>query len=148
MRQVMKKYILLCVIVLAVTATVLMGCGAPTAEEPTKSADTVTSQSTGVFGNIVEVRYNNPTGREMYFGEYYELEKLESGTWIKMPLLPNVGFNDIALILEAGKSVNKTYHLNYCYENLTAGHYRITTEITDLGTQFPVSAEFDLASAE
>jgi uncharacterized protein (DUF608 family) len=143
----MKKYILLKIIILLGFVTILTACGALDVNKPNKTdeaGNAVTTHPEKVSGTDVEIKYINATDKEFTFSQAFELEKLVSDTWAKITRLPDTFFSEIGIILGAGKSKNETYVLANYFENLSAGHYRISTEMLGQGEKITVFTEFDL----
>ena len=88
----------------------------------------------------ISVELTNNSGTEWCYGEYFSLQVLLNGTWYSVPVLDdlNYAFNDIGIILSAGKTQAKSYSLG-SYGTLPAGTYRLV--------MYGLSAEFSVPKA-
>lgn len=91
----------------------------------TSSRDGISLSVVSVDGNIVTIQIENDSVEEYTYGTYYSLQKEIDGKWYAIPAaLSNYGFEDIAYILEAGKTAEEKCDLTM-YGELQEGHYRI-----------------------
>jgi len=80
-----------------------------------------------IKGNSLELRLKNTTKKTLSYGEYFSIQVKLGGRWYDIPAKEDLAFIDIAYILNAGKSVKKTYDIS-AYGELPAGKYRIVVE--------------------
>lgn len=78
-------------------------------------------------GTGLNIKLKNTKKTQALFGEYFSLQVKIDGKWYYIPAKEEMAFNDIAHILEAGKSIKKTYNISP-YGELPAGKYRIVIE--------------------
>ncbi|WP_345788297.1 immunoglobulin-like domain-containing protein, partial [Desulfitobacterium hafniense] len=88
--------------------------------------------------------YTNETEYTLSYGKGYMLQLLNDGNWNDIPTLPGVGWKDIALNLEAGKSFEEVIDLKLLYGELKTGHYRIIKEMFTETSELDVIVEFEL----
>jgi hypothetical protein len=94
----------------------------------------MTTESSDNDADAISVKFENNSGEEWAYGEYFRLDVLLNGVWYEIPTMPgHWGFNDIGLSIQSGESQNKTYNIAM-YGELPAGTYRIVA--------YGLSAEF------
>ncbi len=70
----------------------------------------------------------NNSEEEWSYGKYFSVQALLDGVWYNIPPVPGAwGFEDIAMLLPAGKTAEESYMLAM-YGNLPAGTYRLVVE--------------------
>ncbi|MGN1423373.1 MAG: immunoglobulin-like domain-containing protein [Oscillospiraceae bacterium] len=80
-----------------------------------------------VENNIIYTEITNPTEEENAIGLYFSLEVKLDGEWYDIPSEKLMMFNDIALLVPAGGSVEQSYDFGG-YGDLPAGDYRVVTD--------------------
>lgn len=80
-----------------------------------------------VENNTVYTKVTNPTADEECIGLGFGLLVKLDGEWYDVPPEQEMAFNDIALIIPAGESVEQNYDFSG-YGELPAGDYRIVTD--------------------
>ena len=150
--------------VAAVLAAVLaLSCAACDRSAPEiKSTGENTSTYAGVSVDIsyvettdeetfLHVQWQNATGYSILYGEPFGLQKWEQGQWADCPMKENTAFTSIGYQLETGKSLTKTYTVNWAFGELSAGHYRFITSCHVLlpggNEACKLAAEFDLGES-
>lgn len=114
--------------------------------------DGVTMRVLQNTNHSLEFAIHSETDANVQFGDSYLLEVFdeEIGTWVSVyPKKENVGFHEIAHILEKGKTNIVSEDWTLLYGNLDAGKYRIVKEIMDFrGTgdyiTHTLTAEFEI----
>lgn len=78
--------------------------------------------------DAITVEFSNQSEEEWAYGKYFSLHTLLDGVWYVVPTVPgNWAFEDIAMILPAGKKHEETYYLSM-YGKLPTGDYRLAAE--------------------
>ncbi len=92
----------------------------------------------------IMIEYINNTDTEVTFGKEPHMEIESEGSWYVVPLKEDAAWEDIGFILPPNGSDEKEFSLQFYYENLTPGHYRIIkTFYTDSG-KVNAAVEFDI----
>ena len=90
----------------------------------------------------ITVSITNNSGEEFSYGKYFSLQKQIDSKWYTMPVQAgNVGFEDIAYVLQDGKAANETYDLSI-YGTLEPGIYRLIIE--NISAEFTVGYTDDI----
>lgn len=91
------------------------------------------------------LEFTNDTENELTYGEYYLLEAFneENAAWESVAIKNDVGFIDIAYIIESNGISRNSVDLATIYGNLLKGKYRIVKEI-NLYDNYTFMAEFDI----
>lgn len=85
----------------------------------------ITAQLAGQTAESLTIKFTNHDSEEWWYGEYFMVQVLLDGIWYDVPTVPGAwAFNDIAMLLPAGETQEKTYQL-MMYGNLPAGNYRL-----------------------
>ena len=97
----------------------------------------------------ITLQLNNSGTGYFSFGEYYALEYQKDDQWYVVPYATeeNIGFNDIAYVLEAGQSMVWSTDFTNFYGELAPGHYRVIKDAMksdDSNEILSLSVEFDL----
>ncbi|OME86239.1 hypothetical protein BK120_09755 [Paenibacillus sp. FSL A5-0031] len=79
------------------------------------------------------VVFDNNSGKQCIYGEYFLLEKKMEGSWYQVPVTidGNYGFNSIGHGLETLNVSEWTVDWNWLYGRLVTGEYRIVKDILD-----------------
>lgn len=104
------------------------------AKEPNGSSLTLTV--TNLADGIISADIKNTSDEEQAFGLAFSVEACIDGEWYGIPPANDLCFNEIAMLIPAGRSVKQTYDFTGFYGELPGGLYRICT---DFG-----SAEFEI----
>lgn len=104
------------------------------AKEPKSSSLTLTV--TNIADGIISADITNTSDEEQAFGLAFSVEACIDGEWYGIPPANDLCFNEIAMLVPAGKSAEQTYDFAGGYGELPEGLYRICT---DFG-----SAEFEI----
>ena len=105
-----------------------------------------TASSTGLT-----IAFENNSGSQCIYGEYFCLEKKINGNWYQAPVIidGNYGFDSIGYDLSSGDSGEWAVDWKWLYGSLDTGEYRIVKDILDFrGTgnydTYYLAAEFQL----
>ena len=105
-----------------------------------------TASSTGLT-----IAFENNSGSQCIYGEYFCLEKKINGNWYQVPVIidGNYGFDSIGYDLSSGDSGEWAVDWKWLYGSLDKGEYRIVKDIMDFrGTgdydTYYLAAEFQL----
>lgn len=93
---------------------------------------TVTKVEDGVATLLLE----NQSGAELEYAARTDLEREQAGTWVPVPLVAEVAYEDVLYCLEDMQSVSISCHLNH-YGPLNPGHYRL--HFDDLIAEFELT---------
>lgn len=85
----------------------------------------------------IKVDITNNSNQEVSYGLQYEIEKLESNKWVKVPFKEEPMFIMIAYVLEPGKTNSQIISLSNLDE-LTVGKYRIVKSTGILTAEFEI----------
>lgn len=94
-----------------------------------------------VTGGVATVLIDNQSGYEMSYDEYYSLQMDRNGQWCQLPMKGDVGFNDIAYVLQDLEQATVTCDLNI-FGELSAGRYRLVK--SDMYAEFSLDEEGNL----
>lgn len=85
--------------------------------------------------------YNNTNG-ELYYDNYFVIEKLENDKWVELPFSENAYFKDILNGIGIGTNYEEPCNLTWLkdFDNLTSGKYRVVKNINNEN----MYAEFEL----
>ncbi len=88
----------------------------------------------------------NVSDETYYYGEMYTLEKWDGADWVTLKTKDNIGWNDIAYILDPGKEQRLELNWEWCYGNLPQGSYRLHKEVysEQAADSIIISAEFEV----
>lgn len=96
----------------------------------------------------LDTYWQNNSKSDVYYGEYYKIQREENGTWVDCEQVPP-GFSFIltANVLKSGENRYKSYGLYGSYDVSTPGKYRICTDYTPFKwsatrTNIDIFAEF------
>ena len=92
----------------------------------------------------ITILLTNHSETELAYGEEPALERETDGRWESVKLKDNVGWHEIAHILEAGGSSKDTVYLRNVYEDITPGHYRYSKKMMGENGDFMARVEFDI----
>lgn len=90
----------------------------------------------------------NPTDITYYTGRDFGLQKLENGEWQTVPMREDIAFTAEALIVSPGTYQIESLSLDFYFENLTAGSYRISKTLFSENGNLVIYAEFELGQEE
>ena len=92
----------------------------------------------------VTIEYANNTDKEYIFGEEPRLEIKQNDGWYVIPLKEDAAWNDIGYVLPPGGVEQKPFSLEFFYQKLSPGHYRIVKEFYANGEGMTTAAEFNI----
>lgn len=97
-----------------------------------------------------DVEFLNETDKELYYGEYYDLQILQDGEWYSLKPRTEFAFHQVAYSLEKAGVWQVSWEP--FYGALPVGKYRIVKNITDYRapgdyTEYYLAAEFELKAA-
>lgn len=87
---------------------------------------------------------SNGTEYDCWYGEYFSVEKFSEGQWTELEPDEILAFNDVEYELPAGESRIFEVYVFRCYKNLTAGKYRVATNVSSEEGTVTVYGEFEL----
>ncbi len=93
------------------------------------------------------IEYTNQTDVEYVYGLEPHLEIQKEGIWYVIPLREDAAWNDIGLILPPDGTSEEDFSLEYFYEGLIPGHYRVIKTLYADGNGVTAAAEFDIAES-
>lgn len=87
------------------------------------------------------MQYGEEVGNELSFGENFALEVYKENSWQKLETIASgeIAYNDIAHIINRGKTTEYEYNWTPVYGSLKAGDYRISIPIID----FRATGDYD-----
>ena len=94
-----------------------------------------------------EVKIYNECGKEIQYGDWYEIQVYQDGNWYSMSLIiDNVGYHDIAYPVQNQSASIWEINWSYFYGELPKGKYRIVKDILDIGdfTKYYITTEFEI----
>ena len=97
-----------------------------------------------------DVEIWNESGRELTYGDWYEIQVYQDCNWYSMPLIiDNVGYHDIGYPVQGQSSSIWEINWSYFYGELPKGKYRIVKDILDIRepgdfTKYYIAAEFEI----
>ena len=97
-----------------------------------------------------EVEICNEYGKELQYGDWYDIQVQQDGNWYSMPLIiDNAAYHDIAYPVQDQTTSVWEVNWSYFYGELPAGKYRIVKDIIDLRepgdyTKYYLAAEFEI----
>lgn len=106
--------------------------------------DLVTTNMDILSSSELVITYTNKTENTLSYGKGFILQVLNNDEWIDISTLPNVGWKDISLNLNAGESFDNVIDLKQSFGELKQGHYRIIKEMFMDSTKINVTVEFDI----
>lgn len=76
--------------------------------------------------------FENNSGKQCIYGEYFCLEKEINRKWHQVPVvIENYGFHDIGFNLASGEDSRREVNWKWLYGTLNTGEYRIVKDILD-----------------
>ena len=118
------------------------------AEVNTLEGVTMHMKNYNAAGGAVEI--SNESGRELIYGDWYEIQVYQDGNWCSVSLIiDNIGFHDIGYpVTDQSKSVWEI-NWSYFYGELPKGKYRIVKDISDIRepgdfTTYYIMTEFEI----
>jgi hypothetical protein len=80
------------------------------------------------------LQFENNSGMDCIYGDYFVLEKKDNGEWFQVPVAigGDYGFNSIGYSLTAGGDSEWTADWEWLYGSLDTGEYRIVKDILAL----------------
>lgn len=170
----MKRYLCL-LICMVISLTLLSGCGTYSNSNSAEKTASIPSTETtdwepttyenvnnfaGVTMNIKEetvsstgltVAFENKSGNQCNYGEYFCLEKKINEGWYQVPVAidGHYGFNDIGYDVASGDDGEWQVDWEWLYGSLDAGEYRIVKDILDFRNtgdydKYYLAAEFTI----
>lgn len=102
-------------------------------------------------GTTLFTAWENNTAYDVTYGAAYTVERLDGEVWISCVKQENLGFEDIAYELKAGRQTNKNYDLTNTYDVSIPGAYRFQTvcyvhETGETSAKCVLTAEFTIGS--
>lgn len=97
-----------------------------------------------------DVEIRNEYGKELQYGDWYDIQVQQDGNWYSMPLIiDNAAYHDIAYPVQDQTTSVWEVNWSYFYGELPAGKYRIVKDIIDLRepgdyTKYYLAAEFEI----
>lgn len=89
-------------------------------------------QKDSVTANGAVVTLLNKVDKDYQYGQEYFIQKYEDGRWYQVPyIIDDIGFEDIAYVLEKDSESEFTIDWNWLYGTLEPGEYRIVKDIMD-----------------
>ncbi len=126
----MKKALFLFTV--ALTLCVLCSCGETIEDSGKKPGTTYVSmsiQDRTLTKEGVTLILKNDSEDEYTYGEAYEVQKKEDGTWVEIPtVIENYGFQSIGYILGGKQEKEVPINWKWLYGELEAGEYRIVKD--------------------
>lgn len=92
---------------------------------------------TSVKDGVAEVLFDNQSGYEMTYSEYFSLQKEVDGEWEIVPAKEDAVVRDIAYVLKDLETGTYELDLKAYFGNLEAGNYRLIQD--DMVTGFSLS---------
>lgn len=85
-----------------------------------------------ITNNGLTVSFENNSGKQCIYGDYFCLEKKLNGKWYQVPVaIENYGFHSIGYNLASGEESKREVDWKWLYGTLDAGEYRIIKDILD-----------------
>ena len=106
--------------------------------------DTVVSFAKSVSPTDVVIIYENPTGKEVLYGESHVLERLNGMEWITIPLRPGAAWHDIQNKLGPDQFVEERIDINTMQGELDSGYHRVVKPMKIDSQYIDVITEFDV----
>lgn len=104
-----------------------------------------------VTSSGLTVLFENNSGKQCTYGEYFSLEKKIEGRWYQVPVAieGEYAFNDIGYSLDSSKVSEWAVDWNWLYGSLVTGEYRIVKYILDFRKagdydEYYLAAEFTI----
>ena len=97
-----------------------------------------------------DVEIRNEYGKELQYGDWYDIQVQQDGNWYSMPLIiDNAAYHGIAYSVQDQTTSVWEVNWSYFYGELPAGKYRIVKDIIDLRepgdyTKYYLAAEFEI----
>lgn len=107
-------------------------------------------QKDSVTANGAVVTLLNKVDKDYQYGQEYFIQKYEDGRWYQVPyIIDDIGFEDIAYVLEKDSESEFTIDWNWLYGTLEPGEYRIVKDIMDFSDTgdydvYTLTAEFTI----
>ncbi len=110
----------------------------------------VTDVTEGEEGPVVLMTVENRLNRQLFYGAPVSLQRFDGTEWKEIPQKENVAWEEIAYILEGGKSAVLEVDIGQIFGELDSGYYVIGKEFTDenTGDSRKVSAGFQIVRRE
>lgn len=146
-------YISACIV--CVIGVIVLSCSLP--KKLPVSKGVTHSELTGVTVEIdgmykhsdmttLAVSWHNKTGKPIFYGELFAIERLEKGEWVDCALKEHNSIL-IGYTLQANKSVRKEYRISDWYDVTVPGTYRFRSSChAEAGEDSSVWAEFTIES--
>jgi len=118
--------------------------------EEVNTLDGVTMYMEKLKSTEGDVEIRNESGRELQYGDWYDIQVQQDGSWYSLPLIiDNAAYQDIAYPVQDQSTSVWEINWSYFYGELPAGKYRIVKDITDLRepgdyTKYYLAAEFEI----
>lgn len=94
------------------------------ASEPEQSALSIEITN---YDGAALAKITNTSNEEQCYGVSFMIEVCLDGIWYCVPPQNELCFNEIAMIVPAGKTVEESYSVEYYYGELPEGEYRLRT---------------------
>lgn len=109
-----------------------------------ENTDLIISNIDIISKHNIRITYTNKTDTTFNFGLSHSLQLLSNDTWIDVPLLPNVSWKSVGVLLLAGKSYKEDINLKSYYGELESGYYRLRRKMSTHSSKIFVFTEFDI----
>ena len=111
--------------------------------------DQATISDISISDEIISLTFTYSGENQLNLGAWFIVEIYEDGMWYTLPYDIENCFDLVAYPVEPNQSKTMEYHLKYVYKSLSAGKYRIITEVSDFVetgnyTDYYLAAEFEI----
>lgn len=124
----------------------------PSQEEQKPQQNT---QASEVSARVKETRFTeeeqtvvliiaNPSDAEAFYGQELALELWDQSGWKPVSMRPEAAWDSLAYLLPAGSEQDFTVRLDYFYDQLAAGRYRLSKTVYCGDEQLTVAVEFEI----
>lgn len=149
----MKKIFTLIPIILV--CLISIGCNITPSTNSTKSTyeintfDKASISDISLANGIISLTFTYSGENQLQLNDWFVLEIYKDGAWYTLPYDIDTDWPLLAYPVEPNQSKTHEYNLESVYKTLSAGKYRIVTEVSDFietgnYTNYYLSAEFEI----